>query len=67
MRTTLDIPEDLMREAQQMAGTSSKTATVICSLHELIRLRKLQELRRLRGTLKLDINLAELRKDRPHG
>lgn len=67
MRTTLDIPEDLMRDAQRLAGTSSKTATVVYSLQELIRLKKLQELRRLRGKLKLDIDLARLRRDRVHG
>ena len=66
MRTTLDIPEELLRQAQLLAGTSSKTATVIYSLQELIRLKKLQELRRLRGKLALEVDLSTLRRDRSH-
>ena len=64
MRTTLDIPADLLEEAQRLAGTSSKTATVVCSLQELIRVRRLRELRRLRGRLPLELDLPTLRRDR---
>ncbi|MFC1706799.1 type II toxin-antitoxin system VapB family antitoxin [Planctomycetota bacterium] len=66
MRTTLNIPEDLLREAQRLAQTSSKTATVIYSLQELIRIKRLEELRRLRGKLQLEIDLELLRRPR-HG
>lgn len=64
MRTTLDLPEDLLEEAQRLAGTSSKTATIISSLHELIRIKRIEQLRKLRGRLDLDVDLAALRRDR---
>jgi Arc/MetJ family transcription regulator len=67
MRTTLDIPADLLEEAQQLAGTSSKTATVVYSLQELIRVKRLRELRRLRGRLPLELDLESLRRDRTNG
>jgi Arc/MetJ family transcription regulator len=67
MRTTLDLPRDLLVEAQRLAGTSSKTATIIYSLQELIRLKKIEELRKLRGRLELDVDLESLRRDRAHG
>jgi Arc/MetJ family transcription regulator len=36
MRTTLDLPEALMGEAQRLLGFKSKTDTVILSLTELV-------------------------------
>lgn len=67
MRTTLDIPVDLLDEAQRLAGTSSKTATVVYSLQELIRVKRLRELRRLRGRLPLEVDLGASRRDRLNG
>jgi len=67
MRTTLDLPRDLLVEAQRLAGTSSKTATIIYSLQELIRLKKIEQLRKLRGHLDLEIDLESLRRNRSHG
>lgn len=67
MRTTLNLPEDLLKEAQKLAGTSSKTSTVIYSLQELIRLKKIERLRKLRGLLDLDIDPETLRRERSHG
>ena len=64
MRTTLDIPEDLLKEAQKEAGVKTKTTTVIMSLQEFISRRKMEKLRRLRGKIDLDIDLKELRRDR---
>ena len=67
MRTTLDIPEDLLDEARRLAGTSSKTATVVYSLQELIRYKRIQQIRKLKGKLDLDVDLAALRRDRTGG
>jgi hypothetical protein len=66
MRTTLDIPPDLLSEAQQLAGTPTKTSTVIVSLQELVRARRLDQLRRLKGKLELEVDLTALRRDRTH-
>jgi len=64
MRTTLDLPEDLLKEAMQLSNARTKTGTVILSLQELINKRKIERLRDLKGKLDLDIDLDALRRDR---
>jgi hypothetical protein len=64
MRTTLDLPEDLLKEAMQLSNARTKTGTVILSLQELINKRKIERLRKLKGKLDLDIDLDALRRDR---
>jgi Arc/MetJ family transcription regulator len=64
MRTTLDIPEDLLKEAQAVADVKTKTTTVIIALQEFIARRKIESLRRLRGKIDLEVDLKEMRRDR---
>jgi Arc/MetJ family transcription regulator len=62
MRTTMDIPSDLMEEAQKLLGFKSKTDTVIVSLRDLIRRRRIEELKTLMGVVRLDIDLPKSRR-----
>jgi Arc/MetJ family transcription regulator len=62
MRTTLDLPEALVAEAQAAAVLTSKTDTVILALRELVRRRRLQELKDLLGRVRLDVDLAYSRR-----
>ncbi|MFL5306482.1 MAG: type II toxin-antitoxin system VapB family antitoxin [Polyangia bacterium] len=62
MRTTLDLPEDLMTEAQRILGFKSKTDTVILSLTELVRKRRIDELKSLLGHVDLDIDVDRSRR-----
>ncbi len=62
MRTTLDIPESLIEEARQVLGLKSKTDTVVLALRELIRRRRIEKLKALMGTLRLDIDVARSRR-----
>ena len=62
MRTTLDIPEDLIEEARQLLGFKSKTDTVILSLRELIRRRRLEELKEIMGSVELEIDIPDSRR-----
>ena len=62
MRTTLDIPEPLLEEARRLLGFKSKTDTVVLSLRELIRRRRVEELKELMGTVRLDIDIAASRR-----
>ncbi len=62
MRTTLDVPEDLLNEAQRLLQFKSKTDTVIHSLRELIRRKRMEELREMAGTVRLDIDLERSRR-----
>ena len=62
MRTTLDIPEDLIEEARQLLGCKSKTDTVVLSLQELIRRRRVEQLKSLIGAVKLELDLPRSRR-----
>ncbi len=66
MRTTLDLPESLVEEARQALGFKSKTDTVVLALRELVRRRRLDELKSLFGHVQLDIDLPKSRR-RPRG
>jgi len=57
MRTTLDIPEELIEEARRLLGFKSKTDTVVVSLRELIRRRRIEELKTLLGKIDLDVDV----------
>ena len=62
MRTTLDLPSELLAEAQRLLGFKSKTDTVVLSLRELIRRKRIDELRDLLGSVTLDVDTARPRR-----
>ena len=61
MRTTIDIPEELLEKARQGAGLRTKQETVIKGLHELVQRNAFEGLRRLAGKVDLDIDIAVAR------
>lgn len=62
MRTTLDIPEELIEEARRILGFKSKTDTIVLSLKELIRRRRIDELKEMMGTIDLKIDVDASRR-----
>jgi Arc/MetJ family transcription regulator len=62
MRTTLDLPELLLEEARNLLGFKSKTDTVVLALEELVRKRRIQELKSLLGSVKLEIDVPKSRR-----
>lgn len=62
MRTTLDIPAPLIEEAQRLLGFKSKTDTVIVSLQELVRSKRIHELKSLLGSVDLAIDIDASRR-----
>lgn len=62
MRTTLDLPEDLISEAMKLSPHRTKTAVIIAALEDFIRKRHLQSLKRYRGKVDLEVDLDVLRK-----
>lgn len=62
MRTTLDLPEDLLKEAMKVSHQRSKTATIITALQDLVRKNRLQQLKAFKGQVDIDIDLDALRK-----
>jgi Arc/MetJ family transcription regulator len=64
MRRTMDLPDDLLEEAKNLSGTRSKTATVILALKDYIDRKKIEKLRRLRGSVAVEHDLTTLRHTR---
>ncbi len=62
MRTTLDLPEDLLKEAQRLLQFKSKTDTVIFSLRELIRRSRIADLKEMAGAVHLELDLERSRR-----
>jgi Arc/MetJ family transcription regulator len=62
MRTTLDLPEELVKEAMKLTHCKTKTSVIISALENLIRKSKLEELKEYKGQIDLDIDLNRLRK-----
>lgn len=65
MRTTLDLPEETLERARRAANLRTKRETVIAGLEELIRKGKREELLRLAGKIRLDVDLTRSRQRRP--
>jgi len=62
MRTTLDLPAPLLDEAQRLLGFKSKTDTIVLSLTELVRRRRIDELKSLVGQVDLGLDLDKSRR-----
>lgn len=62
MRTTLDLPDDLVAEAMKATHIQTKTKVIITALEELIRKVKIAELKQFKGKVTdLEIDLDKLR------
>ncbi len=61
MRTTLDLPENLLNEAMKVTHIDTKTAVIVKALEELVRKSKISDLKKYRGKIALDIDLDEIR------
>ncbi|MDP2937093.1 MAG: type II toxin-antitoxin system VapB family antitoxin [Dehalococcoidia bacterium] len=62
MRRTVVIDDGLLEEAREILGTKGIRETVETGLREAIRRRRLEELRRSLGTIKLNLSAEELSK-----
>lgn len=62
MKTTLDIPDELISTAMREVGCKTKTAAIVMALEQMVRLAKLAKLRDFRGRMPdLNVNLDDLR------
>jgi Arc/MetJ family transcription regulator len=61
MRTTLDLPEDLVVSARDALGFKSKTDTVVFALREVVRRGRVDHLKDLFGKVEFDTDAATLR------
>jgi len=61
VRTTLDLPEDLIAEAMKATSINTKTQLIITALEDLIRKSKISGLKAYKGKVDLDIDMNALR------
>jgi len=61
MRTTLDLPENLLDEAMKITRTSTKTGVIVKALEELVRKSKISDLKKYKGKIDIEIDLNEIR------
>jgi hypothetical protein len=57
MRTTLDLPVNLLNKAVKLSNHRTKTAVIIEALEEFIRKQRIQGLKKFKGKVKLDVDL----------
>lgn len=62
MRTTLDLPDQLIGEAMKLTREKTKTGVIKIALMNLIEKEKIKGLKKYYGKVDLDIDLAALRK-----
>ena len=64
MRTNIVIDDDLMNEAMQLSRIKTKKGVVETGLKLLVQIKKQEKIKDLRGKLKWDGDLDEMRSDR---
>ena len=61
MRTTLDLPENLIAEAMALTHIQTKTDLIKVAIQNLIQKEKIKEIKKYYGKVNLDIDLPVLR------
>jgi hypothetical protein len=61
MRTTLDLPKDLIDEAMKASKIKTKTQLIITALEDLIRKSKISGLKKFKSKIDLDIDMNAIR------
>jgi Arc/MetJ family transcription regulator len=67
MKTTIDIPDELLKRVMKYSGASTKRDAVLAALTEFNRWHRLEKARRLLGTFKNMMTVEELRELRNRG
>jgi len=62
MRSTLNLPANLMNDIIKLSGINNKTKLIIIALEEYQKKLKRERILKMRGKLSLDINIQEMRK-----
>ncbi len=61
MRTTIDLPENLIAEAMKLTNSKTKTDVIKKALANLIQREKVKDIKSYHGKVQLDINIDRLR------
>ena len=61
MRTTIDIPENLINEAMEITKSPTKTELIKIALYQIIQKNKIKSLKKYKGKVDLAIDLNIVR------
>jgi len=61
MRTTLDLPEDLLLKAMSLSQIKTKTQVITTALQEMIRKSEISDIKNFKGKVDIDLDLDTLR------
>jgi hypothetical protein len=64
VKTTLNIPDDLVDKAMQLSGSKTKTDAIVTAMKEYIRRKKLEHIMELEGTLRFSGDWEKARHER---
>jgi Arc/MetJ family transcription regulator len=56
MRTTVDLPEELLEEARRATDSKTMRETIVRALEEIVKKSKREQLRQLAGKIQLDFD-----------
>ena len=62
MRTTIDVPSALLAEARRLLGVRTNSEVIELSIREVIRRRRIADLKAMFGTMDLAIDLPKSRR-----
>ena len=64
MRTTIDIPDDLINEAMKVTNAPTKTELIKIAFYKIIQKNKTKSIKNYKGKIDLDLDLNILRSRR---
>ena len=64
MKTTLNLPDDLIKKTMKISGSRTKTAAIVTAMEEYIRREKLAEIIRMEGKLDFTDDWEKARHER---
>jgi Arc/MetJ family transcription regulator len=64
MKTTLNIPNDLIDKTMRLSGCKTKTEAIVIALKEYVRRKKLDHIVKMEGILQFSDDLEKVRHER---
>ena len=64
MKTTLNIPDDLVKKTMRLSGSKTKTEAIVTAMKEYIRRKKLSHIMELEGKLQFSDDWDKARHER---
>ena len=59
MRTTINIPEDIIKETEALYNTKNRSKAIESAIRDAVRIKKLEKLKSLKGRISFDETAIE--------